>query len=582
MLPCQYNVIPGKGNPWRPGFFRRAPWLGLSALLGAFAGVVGAVIILYLSDGKPIHSWSVQPTVYLAISSAVTNILLHFALTQAVTVAWWQRALQKDTTIADLHRNWDYGQSLWAALTSGRHFSTIALASILVALVPINGPLLQRASRIQQGHFEQMTDVRVNIVAEIPEGYVTSKKGYQRDTLAVIMRTYLGLRYTGYLSNRAHQPALLSSRFVQIVQEFNQKSPISVNNSGCKGSCDAQITGAGLVSNCSKSDSPFLLGDDLPESASDEERQNAVDQMIRGTDIFGTYLSWFGGPQMTSEIFSLGVQYKGTTDCVGTLVVRNCTFRPATVTYPIVINGNSSSVSLAAGTTMSDDKLVGTVSVPSTAEGTLDSSFNMSTYGGFFKSISDTYESTVHMNFGAIGYQIFNEGAISSRYVNASGRLRSLNCSMAFRDPTEDIIADFRELMFRTAIASAQPLNEQHVTAHESFETAVYVSSYRFLALAVLFSLLGWFATIPVFTKWWYLGRTVTLSPVEVAKAFGAPGLHTVDSNADAKRILKEIGDREIRYGVMVTADRFNERARLTMGEPERTRMPNAGEKFTN
>lgn len=223
--------------------------------------------------------------------------------------------------------------------------------------------------------------------------------------------------------------------------------------------------GAGLISNCSKSDSPFRLADELPESASDEDRQKVTDEMIRGTDIFGTYLSWFSGRQMTSEIFSLGVQFKETADCVGTLVVRNCTFTPATVTYPISINGNSSSISLAAGTTMSDDKLVGLLSVPSTADGKTPGSFNISTYGGFFKSISDTYESTVRMNYGAITYQIFNEGAISSRYVNAAGRLESLNCSMAFQDPTDHIIADIRELMFRTAIASAHPEDEQHVTA---------------------------------------------------------------------------------------------------------------------
>lgn len=168
----RYDVVTSRGNPWQPGFLRRAPWLGLIAFLGALVGILAAAFVLYTSNNQPIHHWSVQPTVYLAITSAATNILLHFALTQAVIVAWWRRALRKNTTIGDLHRSWDYGQSLWAAITSGRHFSAIALASILVALVPINGPLLQRASRVQQGRFEQNTEVRVNIAAEIPEGYV--------------------------------------------------------------------------------------------------------------------------------------------------------------------------------------------------------------------------------------------------------------------------------------------------------------------------------------------------------------------------------------------------------------------------
>lgn len=171
----KYDEIDKKGNPWQPSFSRRAPWLGLAAMLGALIGVLAAMVVLHVSNNKPIHDWTVQPTVYLAIASAATNVLLHFALTEAVTVAWWRRALQRDTTIADLHHSWETGQSLWAALTSGRHFSAIALASILVALVPINGPLLQRASRVRQGRFEQETDVHINIAHEIPEGQASSE-----------------------------------------------------------------------------------------------------------------------------------------------------------------------------------------------------------------------------------------------------------------------------------------------------------------------------------------------------------------------------------------------------------------------
>ena len=169
------------GNPWQPSFFRRAPWLGLAAMLGALMGLLAAVVVLYVSNNQPMHNWNVQPTVCLAIASTATNIFLHFALTQAVTVAWWKRALQQDTTIADLHRRWETGQSLWAALTSGRHFSLIALASIPVALVPINGPLLQRASQIRSGHFEQDTNVHIHIARELPDGYSSSAQSFQVD-----------------------------------------------------------------------------------------------------------------------------------------------------------------------------------------------------------------------------------------------------------------------------------------------------------------------------------------------------------------------------------------------------------------
>ena len=114
---------------------------------------------------------------------------------------------------------------------------------------------------------------------------------------------------------------------------------------------------------------------------------------------------------------------------------------------------------------MFDDKLVEVIALSPDWGIDTDSSFNISTYGGYFLTISNTYTSNMHMNFGGIGYQISNEGALSNRYVNTSEKLRYLNCSMSFRDPTDDIIAAMRELMFRTALASAQPANLQSVTA---------------------------------------------------------------------------------------------------------------------
>lgn len=185
-------------------------------------------------------------------------------------------------------------------------------------------------------------------------------------------------------------PSLLAPPFIQVVQEFNKRSPISITNSGCKGSCNAKISGAGLVANCSKSDSPFYLGGNSKES------NNSVQELISGTVIFGTYLLWpangYGElegdmmkwPVMTPGTFNLGVQYKGTEDCRGTLVVRNFTFKPATVTYPVSIDGKTSSISLTAGTTIFDDKLLDIIAVSSVYRD-ISSSLNISTYGGFFK-----------------------------------------------------------------------------------------------------------------------------------------------------------------------------------------------------
>lgn len=107
--------------------------------------------------------------------------------------------------------------------------------------------------------------------------------------------------------------------------DFCSMTPIWVGDSGCQGVCNPIVTGARLIAHCSHSKSPF--------------------NMNYGTNIFATYLScprnganvvlqditrW---PVMTEGIFYLGVPYKSTTDCEGSLEVRNCSFRPATVSY---------------------------------------------------------------------------------------------------------------------------------------------------------------------------------------------------------------------------------------------------------
>ncbi|KAF7507374.1 hypothetical protein GJ744_010691 [Endocarpon pusillum] len=142
-----HTGVPGRTlRPWHPGFLARFPWLGLGALLGSILGVVLSVIILITSDGDPISGWRFQPTVYLSIASTATNIMLHFALTEGARVAWWRQAMKEKNKLGDLHRFWDFANSLWAATTSGRYFNLIALACIFTAIAPINGPLLQRAS----------------------------------------------------------------------------------------------------------------------------------------------------------------------------------------------------------------------------------------------------------------------------------------------------------------------------------------------------------------------------------------------------------------------------------------------------
>lgn len=460
-----------KGNPWQPGFFRGAPWTGLGALLGALLSLTAGVLILEFSNNQPIADWMVQPTVYLAIASAAANVFLHFALSEAATIAWWYNSMKPRATLGSLHRNWTFNQSLLAALTSGRNFNIIALSSILVALVPINGPLFQRASHIAYKDFQQDIIVDIAIAEVIPDAYASYPSLISTSSDIFICR------YTGYLSNRAHEPTLLTPAFSRVLSNFNQRSPIPLVNNSCKGHCNATVAGAGFVTNCSQSTHPFILDPDLVQ-----DRDQSMQIAINGTDVFGSYMLWpleavaaldieqdmDNWPYEIAGSFNFGLQFKNTTACQGNLVVRNCSFKPATVLYPITIDGNASTISLAAGTNISDDKVLKVVDGISAFEGNNNaaSGLNASTYSGFFKALADSYQSVSHMSFGAIGYQIFVAGPLANRYLNIT---HDLNCDLNFRDPMDDVVADIRELMFRTALASANltsvPTDLHHVPA---------------------------------------------------------------------------------------------------------------------
>lgn len=103
--------------------------------------------------------------------------------------------------------------------------------------------------------------------------------------------------------------------------------------------------------------------------------------------------------------------------------------------------------------------------------------------------------------------------------------------------------------MFRSSIAAGNSSTVQRVLATDSGIRTVYRSNYIYLGLALLMTLLGLGFVAPIFYGWWSLGRKVSLSPVETAKASSAPLLTGFDSNGDADALLKDVGDRTVKYG---------------------------------
>ena len=94
---AKYEAVSGKEvdtaskNPtdfrWDPSWRQVRPILGIMALVLSIVCMLASLAILLASQGVPINSWKIQPTVYLAIASAVGAGAVRYAHSHAVRIA---------------------------------------------------------------------------------------------------------------------------------------------------------------------------------------------------------------------------------------------------------------------------------------------------------------------------------------------------------------------------------------------------------------------------------------------------------------------------------------------------------------
>jgi hypothetical protein len=157
-----------------------------------------------------------------------------------------------------------------------------------------------------------------------------------------------------------------------------------------------------------------------------------------------------------------------------------------------------------------------------------------------------------------------------------------------------------RELAFRTAVLAARVTDEQllfyntsliepgkpliknwtqSVQVSEQQMFAVYTISLPYMIAAAILSLLAIPAIIRLYYGWWELGRSISLDPLELAKAFNAPQLEMIDGNAKGVDIAQQVRRRRVRYGVVDGVD-STKKGVLKLDDEEVVRKPKLGEIF--
>jgi hypothetical protein len=318
---------------------------------------------------------------------------------------------------------------------------------------------------------------------------------------------------TGMMAPRGSLVAFAMPSFSKVLKNHLVSAPIAVPQGCAGGTCKGIINGAGLEMSCTSSSRRFDKWN--PDSWNTPGLDGTM--LNQDTIVFGTEINHLiratafspGGPAMNvSTVFN----EKG--GCAGTIEVRNCTLTPATLAYHVVVT--SGTVALDGAYSYRNDSVVSYFETPGSGGGL------MTYYGGMVFALQGMFTSQVGLSFA--GYmRTSTEGLTALRYQRQLdvARPRWPDCIYYWQDPTEDVLATIRQIAFRMASeANVTGVAVQEMQAERQAVEVVYQSDYLFLGLSLILIGLSAVAVVPLMWRWWKLGREVSLSPMETARAF--------------------------------------------------------------
>lgn len=88
----------------------------------------------------------------------------------------------------------------------------------------------------------------------------------------------------------------------------------------------------------------------------------------------------------------------------------------------------------------------------------------------------------------------------------------------------------------------------QHAVLSMTTPQTVYATHRGWLAGGFVVICLACLAITPTYWGWWRLGRPVSMSPLEIARAFDAPILRQVHPNATGDDLKKALGRERVRF----------------------------------
>ncbi|KIV83108.1 hypothetical protein PV11_05162 [Exophiala sideris] len=281
-------------------------------------------------------------------------------------------------------------------------------------------------------------------------------------------------------------------------------------------------------------------------------------------------------------VLGLDVVYSSAVDdqCVATMMVQHCDISAALVERTIQIQNQTITLSKEGGQQVLA-RWYSAYDATDLASGQPAGPLSLLHWLGVYY-----FESSFTLDFGVSGLVAAHANGIvpvGQQYEVVLDNSTSV-CGYVFKSPVDNVLRAMEEVMFRMAYAPRENITmaTQTFLASQVKTGLVFESNYMYLGVAV--GVLG-FASLALLVPlwgWWQLGRKVSLSPLEIAKAFGAPVLKEVTIANDAKDIIRDAGDLRIRYGQVVSWRESTGSTvdGLEMGLFGRVRVPVKGQVF--
>ncbi|KAF4995749.1 hypothetical protein FDECE_12698 [Fusarium decemcellulare] len=538
-------------QPWQPGFWKRFPVRGLAAWFMSLLGTIAAVFILWYSNGVPVDHWDkhIQPTVWLALTSALTGAFLACAFAEGAAISYW-RAAGRPTTLQQLHAVYGSSTGLIEAAMNLFTFKskTLGLASVLMTLSVLRGPLLQRASSTANEYEAQNGDFEMHIARQLPDNYASI--------------------FTG----RTHSVSLLTKNFSDIAQAYSNRDDMVAFNTYCD-NCTTAVQGFGFDVNCTESTKKFNLTVGMGRGGMTSAMSGATLFEVNVTE----YSDYSVYQMKDGSFLRYTTLWKDTSECGGKLKIQTCDLHAGITTFPVRLDGKK--VELEG--TWKDDKFIKRhymqpASMVASGAGNI--------LGGFSTIVDALYGGSAWMGFtGATGYDVSSDGLPATQYMTMNGTVPG--CADTWSNPMNDLIELTRDIGFRASLQYAKynSTDKQRVEFSSGTTTLIYVTNFEKMWIAIGVSLIGIFSVLPTFWGWWELGRDVSLNPLEIANAFGTLAQEThimssVDPNQNVGGIVRAVNDLgPVRYGACEVSQGV---VKLGFAGAGIVRNPSSGERF--